>query len=362
MTYVKPLSDVLAEHLPWHRARLNFIARFTMALLTLTTTNLAKLALALKASAKTASNYRRIQRFMAAFAFDFEAFARLLLGLLPQQGGYLVVIDRTEWHFGQTPINVLMLGIAYNGIAFPILWQVLGKEGASSAEEGKALFRRFLGSVPAEAIQAVVGDREFIGEPWLAFLEERQIPFVIRLRKRRRLALGHPEGPALPAELFFRALPIGQQRRLKDRYLGSVAVDVVGLRQSDEEYVILATTLAPDEAMAIYRRRWEIETLFAALKTRGFDLEATHLRHPERIAKVIGLLSLAFVWSHLIGQWRSGREGPPARKKHGYRARSLFRYGLDYLQAMVLHLPERQADFKRCIGVLAHPAQVLSCS
>lgn len=369
MAYVESLTDVLAEHLSWHRARLSFIARFTTALLKLTTTNLARVALALKAGVKTASNYRRIQRFLAAFRFDFDAFARLLLGLLPQQSGHIVVIDRTQWHFGHTPVNVLMIGIAFKGIAFPICWQVLAKEGSSSAEEGMTLLRQVLRLVPPEDIRAVLADREFIGEPWLTFLYERDIPFVIRLRKRRRLALGDPNGQTLPAELFFRTLRVGQRRVLEGRFVGAIAASVVDKRLAEDEYVILATTVAPKEGLELYRRRWEIETYgiigdsgFAALKSRGFDLERAHLTRPERIAKLIGLLALAFVWSHLVGQWRSSRDGPPAMKKHGYRAKSLFRYGLDYLQMTVLHLYERRAAFERCIRALAQPSQFLSCS
>lgn len=360
--YVRRLTDVLAQHLPWHRARLKFMARFTSALLQLTTTNLAKLALALKATVKPASNYRRIQRFMANFPFDYDIFGRFLLGLLPQQSDYVVVIDRTEWHFGQRPVNILMIGIAYKGIAFPVLWDVLDREGSFSAEDGTALFKRFLRLTGPEDVRAVVADREFIGEEWLAFLAEREIPFVVRLRRRRRLALGSPDGPALPAEMFFRALPVGQTRLLRRQCIGSVATNVVGKRLAADKYVILATTTPPKQALQLYRRRWEIETLFGALKSRGFDLQTTHLCRPERIGKLTGLLSLAFVWSHLIGQWRAAREGKPALKKHGYLAKSLFRYGLDHLQSIMLNLHGRQAAFNRCLGVLVAPSQFLSCS
>jgi len=31
----------------------------------------------------------------------------LLLHLLPQTPPYEVVVDRTEWYFGETPVNVL---------------------------------------------------------------------------------------------------------------------------------------------------------------------------------------------------------------------------------------------------------------
>ena len=40
--------------------------------------------------------------------------------------------------------------------------------------------------------------------------------------------------------------------------------------------------------------RWQIETLFGCLKTRGFNFEDTHLTDPERLSKLLGLLALAF--------------------------------------------------------------------
>ncbi|WP_410520711.1 transposase [Candidatus Tisiphia endosymbiont of Dioctria rufipes] len=40
---------------------------------------------------------------------------------------------------------------------------------------------------------------------------------------------------------------------------------------------IIATNDNPYQALDIYKRRWEIENLFACLKTRGFNFENTHL-------------------------------------------------------------------------------------
>ena len=137
--YARQLTAVLSERLPdWHRARIKFIARYVGSLLKLTTTNGKKIALALNPQVRSASNYRRIQRFMSGFAFDFSAFGRFLLRLLPQESRFVVVLDCTEWHFGSKPVNVLMIGLAYKGIAFPVLWEVLSKEGASSTAERKA--------------------------------------------------------------------------------------------------------------------------------------------------------------------------------------------------------------------------------
>lgn len=63
-----------------------------------------------------------------------------------------------------------------------------------------------------------------------------------------------------------------------------------------------------------------------------------------------------------MGQWRAKSEGGPKVKSHGYLAKSLFRYGLDYLQTILLNLPQRHNAFQRCINVLVHPSQFLSCS
>ena len=121
MPYVRSLTDVLSGYLDWHLSRLKLMARFTSSVLTLTTTDLSKVALALKARPKQESNYRRIQRFLSGYEVDFRALGGLLLHLLllhllPQRPPYEVVIDRTEWHFGETAVNLLMVGIAHKGM------------------------------------------------------------------------------------------------------------------------------------------------------------------------------------------------------------------------------------------------------
>jgi len=92
------------------------------------------------------------------------------------------------------------------------------------------------------------------------------------------------------------------------------------------------------------------------MKSRGFDLKATHMSHPPNVGKLIGLLGLAFVWSHLVGQWRH-QQDPLDIKKHGWPEKSLFRYGLDLLQSVMLNLTERKDQFRRCIGLLTNPSK-----
>ena len=132
-------------------------------------------------------------------------------------------------------------------------------------------------------------------------------------------------------------------------------------REGKAEYLLLLTNSDPEEAIQRYRRRWEIETLFGALKSRGFDLEATHLRAPGRIRKLIALLPVAFIWAHLVGLWRQEREGPlRLAKSHGRLEKSVFRYGLDHLRRLLLLAATAEEAFERCLRLLREPQRVLS--
>ena len=129
----------------------------------------------------------------------------------------------------------------------------------------------------------------------------------------------------------------------------------------ETEFLIVVSNRRGERALEVYRQRWGIEVLFAALKRRGFDFERTHLKDRDRIAKLVALLALAFTWAHLVGAWLAETK-PPPMKKHGRRARSLFRYGLDHLQYILLNLEQQAEAFADCVWLLISPLISLKCS
>ncbi len=76
--------------------------------------------------------------------------------------------------------------------------------------------------------------------------------------------------------------------------------------------------------------------LFSAFKTRGFNLEETHMSANDKIDSLIAVLSLAFAWSHNIGEWLNDKN-PIKLLKHGRMATSIFLHGLEYLSEILLH-------------------------
>jgi DDE family transposase len=310
------LKSALAEHLNWHGARLGFLAQFLLALLKVRNVNLAELAKGFSGPSKTDSHYKRLQRFLRSFEIDYDDWARLLVRLLPVgEGPWRLTMDRTNWQFGKAEINLLVLGIAYHGIALPIFWTVLDKAGNSNTAERIALLRRFLDVFGAERIAVLLADREFVGEDWFHWLQKHRIPFHQRLK--RNTLIPNAWNRLTRADALFGSLKPGQIYLLPGRRpVWGCFVHLSAMRLEQGEFLIIASSNAPQaQAIDAYADRWQIETLFGCLKSRGFNFEDTHLVKPERLGKLFALLALAFAWTYRTGELLN--EHTPIRlKKH----------------------------------------------
>jgi hypothetical protein len=78
---------------------------------------------------------------------------------------------------------------------------------------------------------------------------------------------------------------------------------------------IIAMSAAPSAHRAFdYGLRWGIEAMFSDFKTRGFGLEGSQLRHPDRLARLILVMALALHWAVSTGMWETARRPLPAEK------------------------------------------------
>jgi hypothetical protein len=59
------------------------------------------------------------------------------------------------------------------------------------------------------------------------------------------------------------------------------------------------------------------------LKTRGFCLESTDLRDPERLSRMLALLSIALCWAFRIGEW-TNQHKPIVLKNMGVQPEASF--------------------------------------
>lgn len=334
MTEYSLLERTLADNLSWNRARIKFLARFLLALFAAKTVNLSQIATFFVGRATTDSNYKRIKRFLRFFEISEREIASLVIRLMRLEQPFVITIDRTEWQLGKGWVNVLMLAIvSERGVAVPLLWTVFAKKGCSSDRERQAILEKYLTIFPVESIKFVTADREFASSEWLQFLNQQRIGFCLRIKANTQIT--DKRGKLMKARRLLSRGKIGEAVNCRrPRKLWNVPVRLSGRRKACGDNVIVVSSEDVTELLSSYRLRWQIETLFGCLKTRGFCLEATHLTETERVSRLLCLLGLAFCWAILSGELATARK-PLKRKKHGRLEKSVFRAGIDYLRRLL---------------------------
>ena len=133
---------------------------------------------------------------------------------------------------------------------------------------------------------------------------------------------------------LFNSLKVGQEKFYYKLFLHKGQyVYLAGSRIKNSEGIpelqILICFNRPEDGVATYKKRWEIETAFRAMKSSGFNIEDTHLRDRERIARLFAMVCMALVWAYLVGEHKDIYVKPIKILKHGRRAKSLVKYGLE---------------------------------
>lgn len=335
------LQEILGNELPMNAARVKFIVLLITALLKVQSVNFERLAQGFDSPVSLGANLRRIQRFFASFQLDGDLVARLLFKLLPFAGPYRLSLDRTNWKFGQRNINILAIGVIYKGLSLPIMWTFLGdKRGNSSQAERMDLFKRYVRLFGAHSIASLTADREFVGEQWWQFLIDLKIRIFIRMRANMYVSV--PGKGEVKAFWLFNSLPLNTfYQHPKIVQIKGCWVYISGLKFVNQkghlEFLIVVTYQKDPCVLEYYKERWQIETMFKAFKTSGFNLESTHLTDYGRLDRLLMLVALAFVWAYKTGIFRDKTVKPIKIKKHGRPAVSLFAYGLEWLAQCLLN-------------------------
>jgi len=353
MEDVSSLAKELKAHLPWHQARIVFLAQFILALLRCRTCHFYRVAENFQTRSQAESSYRRIKRFFNGYTYCYEQLGQLILHWL-NLNSYTLCMDRTNWEFGRQHINYLVVSIAWQGASIPIVWTCLDKQGGNSnAKERIAIMERVLTLIPATKIDGLLADREFIGKEWFQWLDEQRI--CCRLRVKSNTSVVGNNGKVIKASQLFWGIKLNQSVTWHCKRKVSGLDLYIAARRTTKGLLIVVATQKPETILSDYYRRWTIETLFGCLKSRGFDLEATHMTERARMDKLMGILALAFTWCLIAGHWQYGEAQYLPLNKHWRPAKALFRLGLDMLRRVLLNEESKDdaVSFLRLLQVLS---------
>ena len=332
-----------------HLSRQKFVGQFILGLIKSRNVQFGEVAQHLNDAAKPASNETRIQDFFRQVNLDYLLVAKLLLGLLPAQGKLRLCLDRTEWDFGQCQVNILLVTVGTGQVHVPLYWHLLdNRSGNSNAADRIAVLEQCVALLGKDRIGLVVGDREFVGHSWFKWLKDSGLNFVMRVPKHHYLT--HPDGRR-QAVADLDLVP-EQVRRFAHVQVDGVWGQAWVKALAGGGFVYLFATAGLNHLEQLYARRWTIEQCFQNLKGRGFNLEDTHLRCLHKLRKLVALVSLAYAFCVGVGTVAHQKGKPIARKKHGYRAASLARHGLNLLRQLTRPLTRPDDPLARLVETL----------
>jgi len=257
--------------------------------------------------------------------FCKSALTQLILGKIPKpKNGYVLSIDRTNWQFGETHINILTIGVIIDKIAVPLVWRTLpqaSKRGNSNTSHRIKLIEELLKALPTEQIHFIAMDREFHGKKWLKWLDQNNLTFVLRIKSNTLIS-----GKAVR--------DLSRSPRARKTVWGMelyVGVKAVNSQRTNDLYVV-SNHFKAIKALNAYKKRWGIEVVFGHFKKKGLNLEDTHLREAERIDRLVAVCTLAFFfcfgWGMILKKY--------AHKSSKLHRKSHFRLGLEHLTKLII--------------------------
>lgn len=308
----------LARRLPrQRRTQRGKLALLVATMLSARSTNLMDLAAALPRPAERIDmRYQWITRLLANPLVECDAVMRPFAAEAIRHAGggaggtVVLILDRSRI---SARLQMLVLAVRVGERALPLAWRVRATQGAIGFAEQRELLTRVAAWLPAGGQVVLMGDR-FYGTPDLIALC-RALGWDWRLRlKRDLLVFDEAGGETTLAECLARG----------DHMLGGIELTgkrvVTNIAMVHEpghpEPWIVALSAAPTVHRAFdYGLRWGIEAMFSDFKSRGFGLEDSQIRHPDRLARLLLIMALALHWAVSSGMWEAAHQPPPAEKK-----------------------------------------------
>ncbi len=232
---------------------------------------------------------------------------------------------------------MLMISVLYAGRALPVAWLVIaGEKGHLPAEAHVSLLREVKAYVPEEATVILLGDGEFDSPALQAAVVEYGWDYVCRTAKNIQISVDGEMWSSLEDLGVTRGTRAFQKGVLftKQAYGPVMVIAWWGRAYTEPIYLVSNLTSVP-AACDWYRKRAQIETFFSDQKSRGFQLDRSHISDPARVTRLMLAACLAYLWVIYLGTVAHD-EGWVAYIHRRHRCDlSLFQLGLRLLEYLL---------------------------
>jgi Transposase DDE domain len=200
---------------------------------------------------------------------------------------------------------LLTLGLVYKKRVIPLAWLVYqGSKGHSGLAKQLGLLNQVVALLPPWASVILTGDAEFDGTGRIEWLKTQpNWHYALRTAKNIIVSTDPPADERALADL---APASGQTKfltglRFTQQQVGPVNLAMLWDEAEQEHFYLVTDADTLVQTQSWYRRRYRIETLFSDSKSRGFGLDKSGLRHPDRLARLVIAVFLAYIWMIFLG-------------------------------------------------------------
>lgn len=303
---------------------------------------LSRIAGKIPGKAKLLSFIQRLSRLLANPAIDVHAwYEPIARNWLTSQASHLqqvrLIVDGTKVGFTH---QLLIVSMAYRKRAIPIAWTwVKHVKGHTTPKVQLALLTYVRSLLPQGIAVLLVGDCEFGAVDVLKQLDAWHWDYALRQKGRTHICLiGQTEWRDFGSWVE----KPGRSAWLGKGWLTQTKIYSVNLlahwKVGEDEPWCLATNL-PNRQMTLqaYARRMWIEEMFGDMKSHGFDLECTMLRHADKLSRLTLAVALLYVWSISIGTKTIQNSQREQVDRKDRRDLSIFQIGLRFIERQLIN-------------------------
>ena len=197
----------------------------------------------------------------------------------------------------------LMVSVLYGGRALPLAWLVIeGVKGHFPAETHVTLLREVRPSLPVGARVILLGDGEFDSPEVQAEATGFGWDYVCRTAKNILISADGETWSSLEDLGVTRGSCVCRKgvQFTKQAYGPVMVIAWWGRAYPDPLYLVSNLTQV-QAACDWYRKRAQIETFFSDQKSRGFQVDRSHLSDPARVTRLMLAACLAYLWVIYLG-------------------------------------------------------------
>lgn len=297
------IAEELRRRLPAQRkTQRGKLALLVATMLHARSANLMALAASLPLDTERADmRYQWIARFIdnqhVVCDAVIEPFAREVLAKATEEGRVTLIMDQTK---ASDRHQILMLSLRFGERALPLAWRVEATEGAIGFAVQKELLTAITPWLPPAADICLMADR-FYGTPDLIAFAASQ-GWNYRLRLKGNLSVFIDGDKSRLDQHVAGRLPYLADVELTHRRV-TTNIGIINDPGHDEPWFVAMSDKPGYLTTLDYAKRWGIEPMFSDFKSRGFGLEQSQLQTPDRLSRLLLVMSLALYVAVSTGQW-----------------------------------------------------------